>query len=118
MVSYNFKRLIKKYSKFPVFLLRESHGFSDPLNGGVWVPGTITEWRFEGAVVPLTNEDLRFDEGGTYNYEDRKLYCYIDIAKGEKVKHKEKIYTILERRDYEDFDSELKIYFMKRSGTD
>ena len=86
-------------------------------NGGVWVPGGIEELEIEdAAVVPLSNQDLKFDEGGTYSYEDRKLYCYIDIEKGQKVKHKEKTYTVLEKKDYADFDSDLMIYVIKRGG--
>lgn len=114
---YNFKRLIKKYSKFPPFILRESPGYNDYTQGGIWVPGIVEEIQIEGAVVPLTNEDLKYDEGGTYNLEDRKLYCYKEIAKGEKIKHKDKVYTVLEERDYEDFDVDLKIYVIKRGGT-
>lgn len=115
---FNFKRLIKKYSKHPVYLLREGEGHHDYGQGGLWVPGETEEVEIEGAVVPLSNEDLKFDEGGTYNQEDRKLYCYQEISKGEKIKHKDKIYTVLERKDYTDFDDGLYIYFIKRGETD
>ena len=113
---FNFKRLIKKYSKEPVYILRETEGYYDWEQGGIWVPGGEEEIEIEGAVVPLSNEDLQFDEGGTYNFEDRKLYCYEDIDKGEKIKHKEKIYTVMEKKDYSDFDEGLSIYFLKRAG--
>ena len=115
---FNFKRLVKKYSKYPVYLLEETEGYYDPSKGGEWVEGKIEKRQIEGAVVPLSNEDLRYDQGGTYSFEDRKLYCYVDIAKGEKIKHKEKDYTVLERRDYSDFDAELRIYFIKRGERD
>ncbi|MGJ0848185.1 hypothetical protein ACR77J_15955 [Tissierella praeacuta] len=115
---YNFKRLISKYSKAPAFILKETEGYRDPNNGGVWVPGKVEEVLIEdGAVAPLSNEDLQFDEGGTYNVEDRKLYCYEDISTGTKIKHKEKIYTVLEKKDYSDFDNELYIYFIKRGDS-
>ena len=110
--------MVKKYSKEPVYILRETEGYHDYSKGGIWVPGVIEEVEIEGAVVPLTNEDLRFDEGGTYNFEDRKLYCYEEMDKGEKVKHKDKVYTVLERKDYSDFDEGLFIYFIKRGGID
>ncbi len=115
---FNFKRLIKKYSKFPVFILEEKEGYRDPDQGGIWVPGTIKETELKNAaVVPLSNDDLKFDEGGTYNTEDRKLYCYKDIVKGTKIKCKDKIYTILEKRDYSDYGQGLYIYFIKRGGS-
>jgi len=110
--------LIKKYRKHPVYILRETEGYHDYSKGGIWVPGVIEEVEIEGAVVPLTNEDLKFDEGGTYNFEDRKLYSYNEISNGEKIKHKDKTYTVLERKDYSDFDKGLYIYFMKRGEVD
>ena len=110
--------MIKKYSKHPVYILRETEGYHDYSKGGIWVPGGIEEIEIEGAVVPLSNEDLKFDEGGTYNFEDRKLYCYKEISKGEKIKHKDKTYTILERKNYSDFDDGLFIYFIKRGEVD
>lgn len=119
MSNFNFKRLIKKYSKVPVYKLIETEGYSDVNNGGIWVDGRIEEILIpNAAVVPLSNEDLKFGEGGTYTVEDRKLYCYEDIGKGTKVKHKDKSYTVIERRDYEDFDIGIFIYFVKRGGRD
>ena len=65
-----------------------------------------------------TNEDLNFDEGGTYTSEDRKLYCYKGMKKGTKVKHKNKTYTVMESKDYSDFDIGLFVYVLKRGGND
>lgn len=122
---FNFKRLIKKYSKSPVFIVEEKEGYRDPDQGGIWIPGTTKEIEIKGvaAVVPLSNEDLKFDEGGTYSIEDRKLYCYKEIAKGTKIKHKNRVYTVLERKPYDDFDEGdleddgLYIYFIKRGDS-
>ena len=113
---FDFKRLIKKYSKEPAYILRETAGYYDWEQGGMWVPGGEKEIEIEGAVVPLSNEDLQFDEGGTYTIEDRKLYCYEEIDKGEKIKHKGKIYTVMEKKDYSDFTEGLRIYFLKKAG--
>ena len=120
MSGYNFKRLLQKYATSPVYALMEGQGHRDPYNGGEWVPGEITEAEIDGAaVVPLSNEDLRFDEGGTYNAEDRKLYCHEDVALGTKIKHRDSVYTALERRDYsEHAKGGLYIYFMKRGDGD
>ena len=111
---FNFKRLIKKYSKFPVFILEEKEGYRDPDQGGIWIPGTTKEIEIKGvaAVVPIS-----------YSIEDRKLYCYKEIAKGTKIKHKNKVYTVLERKPYNDFDEGaleddgLYIYFIKRGDS-
>lgn len=113
---YNFKRLINKYSKLPVYRLIETDGYYDIDNGNIWVDGDIAELVFDGAIVPLSNEELNFGEGGTYTTEDRKLYCYEDLEKGSKILHKEKDYTVMNEKDYEDFDKELRIYILKRGG--
>lgn len=119
MSSFNFKRLIKKYAKFPVYELKETEGYSDVNQGGIWIPGKVREVLIEdAAVVPLSNDDLKYGEGGTYTTEDKKLYCYTELDKGTKIKHKEKDYTVMESRDYEDFDIGLFIYMIKRGGGD
>ncbi len=115
---YSFSRLIKKYSKLPVYYLEEQPGFHDPTKGGAWIPGKTIEVEFKGAVVPLTNQDLRFDEGGTYMQSDRKLYCYKEMIKGTKIKHDNKDYTILEDKTYKDFDIGLYIYVVRRGDKD
>lgn len=117
---FNFRRLIKRYSKSPVFILEEKEGYRDPNQGGTWVPGIVEEKEIKefAAVVPLSSEDLNFDEGGTYSTKDRKLYCYQDIKTGTKIKHKDNTYTVLTKKDYSDFDDGLYIYFIKRGGTD
>lgn len=114
---YNFKRLISKYSKEPVYKLEQGEGYNDWNNGGVWVEGEIEETLIpNGAVLPLSKDELEYDEGGTYNQEDRKMYCYEEVEKGTKIKHKNKTYTIQESLSYGDFDIDLNIYFIKRGG--
>ena len=111
---FNFKRLIKKYSKAPITIKKYEEGYHDYENGGVWVKGEPIIIGIEGAVVPLSNSDFNYDEGGTYSSEDRKIYTYTEIALGSKVTHKETEYTIQEGKDYTDFDNGLNLYFMKR----
>lgn len=115
MSLFNFKTLIKKYSKVPPIALIEQGGGYDCDNGGEYVEGAVTKKHFEGAVVPLSGKELRYEENGTYSSEDRKLYCYEDFKTGQKIMHKEKTYTIDRKKDYSDFDDSLQIYFMKRS---
>ena len=114
---YDFKALVKKYSKVLPYILTESAGHYDYSAGGEWVPGVQAWVQFEGAVVPFNREDLPYDENGTYTIEDKKLYTYQDFKKGAKVKHKDIIYTIDKRKDYADFDSSLIIYIAVRGDT-
>lgn len=115
---FDLRRLIKKYSRYPAYIIRDMEGYYDYSNGGVWVDGIPYEIILEGAVVPLSNEDLKYDENGTYSSEDRKLYTYTEVAKGEKIRHKDLIYTVQEKKDYTDFDLDLNIYFMKRADVE
>ena len=111
---YNFKSLVKKYSKKPCYKLQQTEGYYDYANGGIWVDGAITEVEFEGAVVPLTGQDLQYEENGTYSSDDRKLYCYEEFNIGQKIKHNNVNYTIQKIKDYADFDDNLRIYYMRR----
>jgi len=114
---YDFKALVKKYSKVAPYIQTETVGHYDYANGGEWVAGTTAWVSFEGALVPLNNRDLTYDENGTYTLDDRKLYTYNDYKIGQKIKHKEITYTIDKRRDYADFDSGLIIYIVVRGDT-
>ena len=111
---FNFERLIKKYSKFPVTFKKHGQGYYDYKNGGVWVKGPEEIIEIEGAIVPLSNAELNYDGGGSYSSEDRKLYTYTNISLNTKVTHKEREYTVNESKDYTDFDDGLNVYFMKR----
>lgn len=112
MSQFNFTRLIKKYSKNPVYAQTETAGCFDYTNGGEWVPGVKTWVPFEGAVLPLNNQDLVYGAGGTYTTKDRILYSYNTFIKGSKIKHKEIEYTIDQDKDYVDFDADLMVYFI------
>lgn len=114
---FNFKRLIKKYSKVPVTLIKSNGGHYDYLNGGEYVKNPPEEIiLIDSAVVPLSNSDLKYDEGGTYTTQDRKLYTYTSIKLGDKVSCGDAEYTVQEAKDYSDFDAGLCIYFLKRAG--
>lgn len=120
MALFNFKNLVKKYSKAPVYFIKKS-GFYDYKNGGEYKEIVESKEEFEGAVVPLSTQDLKYDENGRYKSEDRKLYCYKSFEVGDSIEHKGFIYTIDKKKDYSDFDDGLNIYFMVRSdvlGTD
>jgi hypothetical protein len=114
---YNFKRLVAKYSKKPVYKQVKTDGYFDYANGGEWVEGALTEVELVGAIVPLTGKDLIYEENGTYSQDDRKLYCYELLETGTTIKHNNKIYTVSKQRDYADFDENLRIYILIRRAT-
>lgn len=121
MGLFNFKNLIRKFGKYPPVKIITQEGYYDYDNGGVFVKGSSTEEEFEGAVVPLSTSDLKFEENGRYKKEDKKLYCYEHFEVADKIRHKGFVYMIDQKKDYSDFDDNLSIYYMVRSdvlGTD
>lgn len=111
---FNFKRLIKKYTKTKPSLKITTDGYYDYENGGTWVDGTAIFAEFEGAVLPL-GEKLIFDNSG-YTTDDRKLYTYADIKENEIVRFKGREYTTMEYKGYEDYDVDLKVFVLKSGG--
>lgn len=121
---HNFKRLIKKYSTGRVLAKVNSEGYYDMEQGGKWIEKKIEDKIVSpAAIVPLSNDDLKFDGGGTYSHDNRKLYCYERLPKGTFIENVQedgtvKLYKILAEKDYSDFDTGLHIYFLERGERD
>lgn len=86
-------------------------------NGGVEVYDEVVETPFEGAVLPLSYKDLKYDTGGTYTVKDQKLYTYKSFEEGEKVTYEGTDYTIQQGKDHSRFGGGLQIYIMKWGGS-
>lgn len=115
MSQFNFKGLVAKFAITPVYYAKEEPGYYDYDNMGVWVPGQMTWEQVEkAAAIPISDRDLKYDTGGTYTTEDYKLYAYVDLKDGLKMKFKGRLYTLKKTRDYSDYDDGLRIYMMKR----
>lgn len=117
---YNFKRLITKYSKGEVYATIETDGYYDQEDGGKYKASeTIYKLLVPAAIVPMNKDDLRYSEGGHYNEDNRKLYCYERLIKGSKITNimtdgTTRNYTILSDGDYSDYDTGLHIYILGR----
>lgn len=127
MSRFRFNRLIKKYSYGTVSNIADTTGHYDQDQGGKWIPGETIETVIDpAAIVPPSRDDLSNDEGGMYNRDSRKLYCYVKMPKGSKIKHVHskgsvREYKIMGSADYGDFDKEgdgLFIYLLHRQGGD
>jgi hypothetical protein len=53
---------------------RQTDGYHDPDQGGIWVPGEPTETEIEAIILPLSKSDLKYDVGGSYTRQDVKVY--------------------------------------------
>lgn len=122
MSLFNFKSLVSKYMTGHVLVIHKD-GYYDVEGDGKYKE-TKTEIPLDlFAIVPLTRDELRFDSGGTYNHDSRKLYCYKQLAKGDYVVNTmdngtTKRYRILNSDDYSDFDERLAIYYLERTDAD
>ncbi|CDZ74865.1 hypothetical protein ING2D1G_0706 [Peptoniphilus sp. ING2-D1G] len=123
-MMFDFKDLVESFSTGVIEVILKTEGYYDMNNGGEWVDGALKKIRFEkGAIVPLSNDDLKFDAGGTYNHDNRKLYCYEKLEKGTIVTNTQengviKTYKVLAEKDYSDFDLGLYIYILERGDRD
>ncbi|KGF35862.1 hypothetical protein HMPREF2134_03240 [Peptoniphilus lacrimalis DNF00528] len=121
---FDFKNLVANYSKGTTKALIKSEGYYDQEKGGIYVPGEeINLILIPAAIVPLSNDDLKFDEGGNYSYDNRKLYCYKQLEKGTLIENIQsygvtKTYKILGEKDYSDYDDGLYIYIVERADRD
>lgn len=124
MSLFNFKSLINSYSKDTVKAIYTTEGHYDTDNGGKWVDGEkIEEILNSAAIVPLSQDDLKFDVGGTFNSDGRKLYCYKKLIKGALIESVQRdgtkrTYKIMQEKDYSSFDTGLHIYLMLRGDRD
>lgn len=124
MSLFNFKRLISKYTKGNTIAVVETEGHYVMSDGGKWIDGVKSEILLNpAAIVPMNKDDLKFDNGGTYSYDNRKLYCYQVLEKGTIINNIQskgivKSYRILSEKDYSDFDDDLHIYILERADRD
>lgn len=123
-MMFDFKDLVESFSTGVIEVILKTEGYYDMNNGGEWVDGASKKISLEkGAIVPLSNDDLKFDAGGTYNHDNRKLYCYEKLEKGTIVTNTQengviKTYKVLAEKDYSDFDLGLYIYILERGDRD
>ena len=111
-MMYNFRNLINMYSSPSLYIMVKSEGYRDEY--GRWTESTEELVKIVGAVTPLSADDLVYGDGGTYNADDRKLYCYENLEKGTQILHKGNIYTIQNDLDYSEHDKDLHIFYMRR----
>lgn len=117
--TYNFKDLIQKHSRGKVVAFVPQGGSYDMENGGKYVESTIEIHLNPAAILPLSQNELRYDQSGTYNQDSRKLYCYKEIPKSAKIVNTMdngavREYTIVADQDYSEHDIGLCIYYLKR----
>lgn len=94
--------MVEKNGVSFVAIVEGTEGYYD--DAGDWVsPSVLTpESRF-GVILPLSEDDLKYDIGGTYSTQDRKLYTLESLKKGQKIQYKGVEYTVQTFKDYTDY---------------
>ena len=87
--------------------------------GGQYLPGPDERISFRGAVLPMSEQDLRYAAQGTYTEDSRKIYTNEYIIKiGSKVidEAENVTYTVQSELAYGKIHS-MKRYIAVRKGT-
>ena len=85
---------------------------------GDWIPaGRLVPVDLIGIILPLTEDDIRYSENGTYSAKDRKVYTTSNLENGQRIKYKGITYTIQNFKDYSDY-ADVNIYFARWAGNE
>ncbi|MED1711716.1 hypothetical protein [Heyndrickxia sporothermodurans] len=72
-------------------------------DGGDWIPGGEKSAEMQGILLPLTQEDLRYSEAGTFSVKDKKIYTVEPLEEGQQIEYKGDKYTVQSFKDYSDY---------------
>lgn len=108
----NFRHFLRSYM-YTIYHLEHTEGRYE---GGVWVPGETVKTPFKAAVVPFTDDALQFGEAGTYTADDRKVFTYRKLERGQQLEIDGETYTVMEERDYSRYANGLRMYVARRAG--
>ncbi|APC82245.1 hypothetical protein NPD12_3776 (plasmid) [Clostridium botulinum] len=81
---------------------------------GEYIEGKEEVINFKGAILPLSERDLKFLEDGTYSVDDIKLYTNKILKSNTIVHDGDKQYKIYSIIDYGIINEDFKRYYMKR----
>jgi hypothetical protein len=81
-------------------------------DAGKWVEGSTTPQPMSGIILPLSNDELRFEANGKYTAQDRKIYVVEPLQMGQKIECDGQTYTIDGSKPYEAY-ADVYIYFAK-----
>lgn len=114
MAMYNFKRLFKKYNKPFIKVVPGTPGYWDTEDTGKWIPPADPEpVETTGIILQLSDDDLRFDEGGTFTFEDKKILYEGEMSKGQTVIIDGEDYMIDRKKPFKLY-SHFTVYYCKR----
>lgn len=81
-------------------------------SNGDYIPGGATTVQMEGIILPLTEDDLRYSEAGSYSVKDKKIYTTDPLENGQVIEYKGDTYTIQSFKDYSEY-ADVYIYLAR-----
>lgn len=81
-------------------------------DSGKWIQGTETPRPLKGIILPLSQDDLKFDPNGKYTTADKKLYTVDQLQIGQRIQYDGQYYTIEQEKPYQAY-ADVFIYFAK-----
>jgi hypothetical protein len=112
MKQFQFADFIEEFKVTFTAYQESSSGYYN--DEGDWVEGEggLIPVQMTGIVLPLTEDDLKYVEQGTYSVKDRKLYTLQPLKLGIKIEHKGTQYTVQNFKDYSDY-ADVFIYYAR-----
>lgn len=118
---FNFKRQLKRYGKPFKAIVEASEGYYDT-ETGKWVPpGEPKEQDMVGIIAQMNDDDLKYGEGGTFTYEDKKILIDIEeyqLIHNQTVIINDKDYKVLQIADYSTYSNFMKVFVKRVSVND
>jgi hypothetical protein len=70
---------------------------------------------FQGAILPLSKSDMKFDVNGTYSEDTQKLYTYTKFINGQELFDRDNNrWQVQNEADYNPYGGNIKVYYVKR----
>lgn len=85
---FNFKKQFKRYNRPFTAIVEAEKGYYDKETGEYVPAGDPEEVKMKGIILQLNDDDLRFEEGGTLTFEDKKILLDTDHF---NLTHKQRI---------------------------
>lgn len=96
--------------RVPLLYLDHQEGFWN--DEGDYVEEQELPRPMSGIVLPLSDDDLRYAEAGTFSKREKKVYTTIPLQEGRQVEYNGDRYTIQSFRDYSEY-ADVYIYLMR-----
>ena len=111
MKAFELSDMIDEFGQTVQIVVREgSQGWDDD---GLPIKSPQEVEEKQAIIVPVSDEMLRFAEGGNFKASDRKIYTKEEMDLTKVVIYKDREHTLTAWRDYDDL-SDVFIYIMSR----